>query len=32
MLDNQESLIALYQLLSAMDPVTVNIQVYHNST
>lgn len=31
MLDNQESLIALYQLLSAMDPVTVNIQVHHNS-
>ena len=26
-LDDQESLIALYQLLSAMDPVTVNIQV-----
>lgn len=27
-LDDQESLIALYQLLSAMDPVTVNIQVH----
>ena len=31
MLDDQESLIALYQLFSAMDPVTVNIQVHHNS-
>ena len=26
-LDDQESLVALYQLLSSMDPVTVNIQV-----